>query len=135
MSQSVFEQNELLTLPSDQDASGRTLGEEELALLAEVVRTGTLTSTKGEFVRTLEQRFASVVGVGHALACASGSAAVHAAVAGVLAAFGDINFTNLVCVELSRESHRAHTMVFEALRFLREAERQTAAQASAATQG
>lgn len=56
-------------------------------------------------------------------------------VAGVLAAFGDINFTNLVCVELSRESHRAHTMVFEALRFLREAERRTAAQASAAMQG
>lgn len=83
MSESLLEQNELLTLPSDQDASGRTLGEEELALLAEVVRTGTLTSTKGEFVRTLEERFARLVGVRHAFACASGSAAVHAAVAAV----------------------------------------------------
>lgn len=83
MTESLLEQNELLTLPSDQDASGRTLGDEELALLAEVIRSGTLTSTKGDFVRTLEGRFAHLVGVGHAFACASGSAAVHAAVAAV----------------------------------------------------
>lgn len=73
----------LLTLPSDQDASGRTLGAEELALLAEVIESGTLTSTKGNFVKTFEERFAAKVGVKHAYACASGSAAVHTAIAAI----------------------------------------------------
>jgi len=73
----------LLTLPSDQDASGRTLGAEELALLAEVIESGTLTSTKGNFVKTFEERFAAMVGVKHAYACASGSAAVHTAIAAI----------------------------------------------------
>jgi perosamine synthetase len=68
-------------LPSDQDASGRTLGDEEIACLAAAVRSGTLTSTRGQFVRTLEQRFAHLLGVKHAFACASGTAAVHTAVA------------------------------------------------------
>jgi dTDP-4-amino-4,6-dideoxygalactose transaminase len=70
-----------LTLPSDQDASGRTLGAEELALLADAIQSGTLTSTKGAFVKTLERRFAALLGVKHAFACASGTAAVHTAVA------------------------------------------------------
>jgi len=34
-------------LPSDQDASGRTLGQEELDALAAVIRSGTLFSVKG----------------------------------------------------------------------------------------
>ena len=71
----------LVTLPSDQDASGRTLGEEELALLSEAIASGTLTSTKGQFVKTLENRFAVTLGVGHVHACSSGTAAVHTAVA------------------------------------------------------
>ena len=33
-------------LPSDQDASGRTLGEEEIAAVTAAIRTGTLTSTE-----------------------------------------------------------------------------------------
>lgn len=70
-----------LALPSDQDASGRTLGPEELALLAEALDSGTLTSTKGRFVRTLEERFASLMGMGHAHACGSGTAAIHTAIA------------------------------------------------------
>jgi len=70
-----------IALPSDQDASGRTFGEEELALLAEALQSGTLTSTKGMFVRTLEQRFAELLGVKHAYACASGTAAIHTAIA------------------------------------------------------
>jgi dTDP-4-amino-4,6-dideoxygalactose transaminase len=69
------------TLPSDQDASGRTLGDDELTLLAEVLASGTLTSTKGRFVKTFEQRFAALLGVVHAHACASGTAAVHTAIA------------------------------------------------------
>jgi dTDP-4-amino-4,6-dideoxygalactose transaminase len=72
-----------LVLPSDQDASGRTLGDEELALLAEVVRSGTLTSTKGPQVPALEARFAEMLGVRHAIACASGTAAVHLGIAAV----------------------------------------------------
>jgi perosamine synthetase len=72
-----------LTLPSDQDASGRTLGDEEIALVSEVIRSGTLTSTKGKFVKTLERRFADVLGIAHAHACASGTAAVHTAIAAI----------------------------------------------------
>jgi perosamine synthetase len=70
-----------LTLPSDQDATGRTLGDEELLLLGEAIASGTLTSTKGRFVRHLEERFAALLGVKHAYACASGTAAVHCAIA------------------------------------------------------
>jgi dTDP-4-amino-4,6-dideoxygalactose transaminase len=71
------------TLPSDQDATGRTLGDEEIALVTEAIRSGTLTSTKGKFVRTLEQRFAELLGIPYAYACASGTAAVHTAVAAI----------------------------------------------------
>ncbi len=74
-------EEKLIRLPSDQDATGRTLGEEEIAAVADAIRTGTLTSTKGEFVKTLESRFAAELGIGHVHACASGTAAVHAAVA------------------------------------------------------
>jgi dTDP-4-amino-4,6-dideoxygalactose transaminase len=82
-------QDELLTLPSDQDASGRTFGAEELQLLTEVIESGTLTSTKGNFVKTLEQGFAQLTGAQHAFACASGSAAIHTAVAAIDPAPGD----------------------------------------------
>src|SRR5688572_6354638 len=68
-------------LPSDQDATGRTLGDEEIALVAEAIRSGTLTVTKGKFGKRLETEFAELHGAKHAIACASGSAAVHCAVA------------------------------------------------------
>jgi perosamine synthetase len=71
----------LVDLPSDQEATGRTLGEHELALLAEAIHSGTLTSTKGNFVKTLEKRFAALLGARHAHACSSGTAAIHTAVA------------------------------------------------------
>jgi perosamine synthetase len=76
-------QDQRLTLPSDQDASGRTLGAEEIQLLSEAIHSGTLTSTKGTFVKQLEQRFAETIGVKYAYACASGSAAVHTAIAAI----------------------------------------------------
>jgi perosamine synthetase len=72
-----------LMLPSDQDASGRTLGDEELAFLRDAVMSGTLTSTKGTHVSALEARFAEMLGTRVAVACASGTAAVHVAVAAV----------------------------------------------------
>ena len=81
MDQSVLDPHQTLTLPSDQDSTGRNLGEEELQLLAEVIRSGTLTSTKGTFVKTFEERFAEKLGVRFAFACASGTAAIHTAVA------------------------------------------------------
>lgn len=70
-------------LPSDQDATGRNLGDEEIAAVAAAIRSGTLTSTKGQFVRRLEKHFAEMLGVRHAFACASGSAAVHCAIAAI----------------------------------------------------
>lgn len=72
---------QIRTLPSDQDASGRTLGDDEIAAVITAIRSGTLTSTKGDFVRALETRFASMLGVKHAYACASGTAAIHCAIA------------------------------------------------------
>lgn len=69
------------TLPSDQDASGRTLGNEEIAAVTAALRSGTLTSTKGQFVSQLEARFASMMGAKYAYACSSGTAAIHCAIA------------------------------------------------------
>jgi dTDP-4-amino-4,6-dideoxygalactose transaminase len=74
-------EEKLLRLPSDQDASGRSLGDEEITLVSEALRSGTLTSTRGRFVKELEARFAETIGVTHAHACASGTAAVHCAIA------------------------------------------------------
>lgn len=74
---------ELMLLPSDQDYTGRTLGEEEIASVSEAIKTGTLTSTKGSFVKTLENTFAEKLGVKHAHACASGTAAIHIALAAI----------------------------------------------------
>src|SRR5271168_2133415 len=79
----------LMTLPNDQDHTGRTLGEEEIAAVTAALRTGTLTSTKGEFVKTLEKQFAELLGVKYAWACSSGSAAVHCALAAINPEPGD----------------------------------------------
>jgi dTDP-4-amino-4,6-dideoxygalactose transaminase len=68
-------------LPSDQDASGRTFGDEELTLLQEVLQGGTLTATKGRMVKEFAALFAGIVGTRHASACSSGTAAIHAAIA------------------------------------------------------
>ena len=70
-----------VALPSDADASGRTLGDEEVELVARAIRSGTLNSTRGTMVTRLEREFAATVGRKHAIACASGSAAVHCAIA------------------------------------------------------
>lgn len=72
-----------LRLPSDQDASGRSFGQEELDALAEVLASGTLTATKGAFTKRFEAQVAEMLGVEHVISCSSGSAAVHVAVAGI----------------------------------------------------
>jgi perosamine synthetase len=78
-----------LTLPSDQDHTGRTLGAEEIEQLTRVIRSGTLTSTKGEAVPEFERQFAELIKVKHAFACSSGSAAVHCAIAAINPEPGD----------------------------------------------
>jgi len=85
-----------LALPNDQDATGRSLGPEELARLADVITSGTLTSTKGVQVPELEQRFATLLGTPSAVACSSGTAAVHAAIAAIDPEPGDEIITTAI---------------------------------------
>ena len=73
----------IIDLPSDQNSSGRTLGKEEIGLLGEAIGSGMLFSPKGNFVKQLETDFAKTLGVGHAYACTSGTAAVHVAIAAI----------------------------------------------------
>jgi len=79
----------LMSLPSDQDASGRTFDETEIAYVTEVLKSGTLTTTKGKFGKMLEQKFAEKLGAKFAYACTSGSAAIHIAVAAINPEPGD----------------------------------------------
>jgi dTDP-4-amino-4,6-dideoxygalactose transaminase len=72
-----------MQLPSDADKSGRDLGREELERLREVVESGTLNCTKGSAVKELERAFAERYGVGFCRATTSGTASIHAAVAGI----------------------------------------------------
>ncbi len=72
-----------IRLPSDQDASGRSFGDEEIEALTEVIRSGVLTATKGSHTKQLEADLGHLLGVDHVVALASGSAAVHVAVAGL----------------------------------------------------
>ena len=80
---------EKLTLPSDRNASGRTLGKEELVLLTEVIESGSLTAPDGTMVKKLEQQVADFLSVKHAYACSSGSAAIHTAIATINPEPGD----------------------------------------------
>ena len=75
--------NSATALPSDQDASGRQLGDEEIELLTRAIRSGTLTSTKGTFVRSFQSAFAERLGAEFGYACSSGTSAIHAAVAAI----------------------------------------------------
>ena len=79
----VTQAERLMMLPSDQDASGRTFDETEIAYVTEALRSGTLTTTKGKFGKLLEQKFAEKFGAKYAYACTSGSAAIHIAIATV----------------------------------------------------
>src|SRR5262245_47974127 len=72
-----------VVLPSEGDISGRSFGEEELALLKRVIASGTLNCTKGTVVREFESKFAKSIGMPFCRTTTSGTAAVHAAVAAV----------------------------------------------------
>lgn len=66
--------------PTVEDVSGRTFGDEELALLTEVVRSGKLNRNSGSMVRRLEEAFAAWAGAAHCVASTSGTSALHLAV-------------------------------------------------------
>ena len=73
-----------IALPTDQDASGRSFGAEELDALRDVIDSGTLTEHEGHAGSRASRRGSpTLLGVEHVVACASGTAAVHVAVAGV----------------------------------------------------
>jgi perosamine synthetase len=74
---------EVFALPSDQDATGRTFDQVELDYLRQALDSGVLTSTKGHFTKTFEREFAELVSAKFALACASGTAAIHIALAAI----------------------------------------------------
>lgn len=69
--------------PTVNNASGRTLGEEELEAVRRVIASGQLNSTIGGETRALEREFADYYSMGHAVASTSGTAALHLAVAAV----------------------------------------------------
>ena len=83
MASDLTREQEILQLPSDQDASGRDLGDDEIVNLVAAIESGTLTSTKGSFVKKLEQRFSDHLGANHVYACSSGTAALHTALAAI----------------------------------------------------
>lgn len=75
--------NRIRPLPQVGDASGRTLGEAEANAAADVVRSGRLNATVGEQTAALEKEFAAYMGITHAVASSSGTAAIHVAVAAI----------------------------------------------------
>ncbi|WP_187414255.1 DegT/DnrJ/EryC1/StrS family aminotransferase [Nonomuraea sp. PA05] len=62
------------------EPAGRTLGDEEVAALERVIRSGMLNSVWGTEARALEREVAELYGSRHAIACASGTAALHLSV-------------------------------------------------------
>lgn len=81
--------SDTMFLPSDRDASGRSLGEEELELLRQAVASGNLFCVPGNLVPQFEREFAELFGTPHARAVTSGTAAVHTALGALDIAPGD----------------------------------------------
>ena len=83
-------------LPTDQDRSGRSFDHRESELLEEVLRSGVLFAPKGSLVKGLERSFAARSSAATAVACSSGSAAIHAALAAVDPEPGDEVITTAI---------------------------------------
>lgn len=75
---------------------GKRHGELEKRYLMEVVDSDTLFYFLGSKVRAFEQRFASLYGMRHCIACSSGTAAVHLAVAALQIPFGSEVVTSAI---------------------------------------
>ena len=69
------------TLPSFHTAEGRTFDSSEEELVLQALRSGCLSRNGGRMVKGLERDFAAAIGVKHAVACSSGTACVHLAIA------------------------------------------------------
>ena len=82
--------------PTVGNATGRDLGDEEVALLTEVVRSGNLGRHGGKMVPQFEQEYAAHQGVKHCLAVTSGTAALHTAVGALQLDPGDEIITTTV---------------------------------------
>ncbi len=76
-------------IPTTLERAGRRFDEAEEEAVLRVVRSGMLSSVWGHETRALESEFAELVGVDHAVACSSGTAAIHLAIAAVDPAPGD----------------------------------------------
>lgn len=76
-------------LPSVSNSSGRDLGDEELRLLEEVIRSGRLFRFAGTKVKRFEEEFANYFGVKHAIASTSGTSAIHVALGAINLGPGD----------------------------------------------
>lgn len=71
MAKSKKKEVKTMTLPSDRDSSGRNLGQEEIELLTQVIKSGTLNCTGGTMVKQFEQEFAEVYGAKHCITSTS----------------------------------------------------------------
>ncbi|MFF8387137.1 DegT/DnrJ/EryC1/StrS family aminotransferase [Streptomyces kanasensis] len=69
-----------IPLPTVLEPRGRTIGAEERAAVLRVLDSGVLCSAFGEEARSLEAEMARLYGRAHAVACSSGTAALHLAV-------------------------------------------------------
>lgn len=65
------------------DSSGREIGNEELALLEQVVHSGALNRNNGKMVLQFEEKFARMLGVEYATASTSGTSSIHVAVGAI----------------------------------------------------
>ncbi len=75
--------------PTISDASGRDFGEEEMELLGQVIRSGSLGYQYGSMVKQFEEEFAARHGSKYACAVSSGTAALHTAMGSLLLEPGD----------------------------------------------
>src|SRR5262245_59695287 len=78
-----------IALPSDQNATGRSFDAAELELVRQALDSGTLNCTQGTLVREFEERFRKRLGLPFCRTTTSGTAAIHAAVAGINPEPGD----------------------------------------------
>ncbi len=82
--------------PTTANASGRDLGEEEIALVTEVIRSGKMFRYSGSMVETFENEYAEYLGIKHVQAVTSGTASLHTAVAALQLNPGDEIITSPV---------------------------------------
>ncbi|HEY7208783.1 MAG TPA: DegT/DnrJ/EryC1/StrS family aminotransferase [Bryobacteraceae bacterium] len=76
-------------LPHFLHANGRTFGKEEEQLVLEALRSGCLSRTGGSLVKQLEREFAGMLDLPFAVACSSGTAAVHLCISALCLEPGD----------------------------------------------